>query len=329
MRLGIALSPSDSWHFFRPIHDDFTSRFEVDVFKPYRVNFPFFQERINRWFYRKQLDEFLKGHDVVFFEWASGLLAQATALPKSCRIVTRLHRYEFFEWSGRIAWEKVDAIILVSNTMLRMFSEKFPAHRSKCVVIPVGISTSKFYPGKRIFHGDIGVLCHISPRKRIYDLIMAFNELCGIQDGFHLHIAGGYDNAHMDYSAAIQTLIARLSLEDRITFYGNIKDPSEWYRGMDVFVTNSYAEGMQVAPMEAMASGCYCLSHYWDGAEELLPPENLYISNAELVEKILEYTRLPESLKQKQRSKMRAMACDKFGSEQIAPRIRQVVEQIG
>jgi hypothetical protein len=34
--------------------------------------------------------------------------------------------------------------------------------------------------------------------------------------------------------------------------------------------------------MEAVASGCYCLSHDWDGADELLPAENLYLTDSQL-----------------------------------------------
>jgi len=81
--------------------------------------------------------------------------------------------------------------------------------------------------------------------------------------------------------------------------------------------------------MEAMASGCYCLSHRWDGAEELLPQENLFYTSAELQKKILRYCEIPETEKQEQRACMRAIACDKFDINQTIAQVLQVVEEVG
>ena len=52
---------------------------------------------------------------MVFFEWASVLLANATHLQKQSGIVTRLHRYEMYHSVEWVNWEAVDKIILVSQ----------------------------------------------------------------------------------------------------------------------------------------------------------------------------------------------------------------------
>ncbi len=61
------------------------------------------------------LSAFLAAHDVVFFEWGSELLALASRLPKTTRIITRIHRYEMYEWVDRVNWDVVDTIVLVSE----------------------------------------------------------------------------------------------------------------------------------------------------------------------------------------------------------------------
>ena len=80
--------------------------------------------------------------------------------------------------------------------------------------------------------------------------------------------------------------------------------------------------------MEAMASGCYCLSHYWDGVEELLPMTNLYYSDQELQERVVHYLNKPETGKQKDREEMRSIACEKVDIQSIKTQIREVIEEL-
>ena len=115
-----------------------------------------------------------------------------------------------------------------------------------------------------------------------------------------MHIAGGMDQSFEDYYYALQSIVADLGIQEKVTFYGNVKETWDWYHKIDIFISNSYSEGLQVAPMEAMASGCYCLSHRWRGADELLPQEYLYFTDTELREKILQYCVTSEEKKLEQ-----------------------------
>ena len=231
----------------------------------------------------------------MFFEWASGLLAAASHMPKACGIVTRLHRYELYQWASRVNWDAVDRLILVSQAKLREFGALYPEHVHKVVVIPEAVSVARFAPSAKPFNGDIGILCHIKPRKRVYELVLAFHELLTRRPGFHLHIGGGRAPGFDEYDEAVSQLVDRLGLRDKVTFYGHVDRPESWYRLIDVFVSNGYSEGLQVSPMEAMASGRYCLAHRWDGAEELLPASNLFVTNGELVERLLRYADMSAS----------------------------------
>jgi glycosyltransferase involved in cell wall biosynthesis len=85
-----------------------------------------------------------------------------------------------------------------------------------------------------------------------------------------------------------------------------------------------------VAPMEAMACGCYCLSHHWHGAEELLPDdEHLYYTNNELKSKILAYCENSESEKQRLRERMRAHIYENSNIENTKIRIREIIDEVG
>ena len=326
IRLGIA--NQETWGFFNEIFQSLQKHYAVDVFVGREWKLPIFHSRVNRALFRYDLQKFLNNHDVVFFEWASELLIAATNLPKVCGIVTRLHRYEMYQWVDKIKWGNVDKIILVSHAKKQEFIEKYPDQADKIIVNGPSTSLDKFTPGSKSFNGDIGILCHLTPRKRVYDLILTFYELLQINNKLHLHIAGGPDPAFADYSFALQQIVKDLGLTDNVTFYGNVAEPWDWYHKIDIFVSNSYSEGLQVAPMEAMASGCYCLSHRWYGADELMPSEYLFYTPEELKEKVLRYCALSEDEKMEQKKFMRTHAQMNFDIHQTIKKIQQVIDEV-
>jgi len=327
MRVGVFIE--ETWSFFHEIFDELKKNNEVTLFERRDISVPFFQSRVTELVNRRDLINFLSSNDVAFFEWASELLAHATQLPKSCGIVTRLHRYEMYHWVDQINWDVVDKIILVSQAKKREFIGRFPAHASKVVVIPEAVSLNKFRPREKAFNGDIGTLCDLTPRKRIYDLILAFSELNRLHDGFRLHIGGGKHPRFADYYEALLRLVSELGIEDKVIFYGRVNDPQDWYSNIDIFVSNSYSEGLQVSPLEAIASGCYCVSHGWDGANELFSEENIFYSERELIERILGFS---DSSADQQKGMIEKLGCivrEKFDLDKTKVQIRQLVEEVG
>ncbi len=120
----------------------------------------------------------------------------------------------------------------------------------------------------------------------------------------------------------------RLGLEGRVILDGYIADTPGWLRDIDIFVTNSFSEGLQVALLEAMATGCYCLAHAWDGAEEALPPDQIYISEGELIQKVEAYIGLDDKAQRQLQERMRSIAEEKFDIEDRARDVLQVVESV-
>jgi glycosyltransferase involved in cell wall biosynthesis len=327
MRIGVVID--ETWAFFNEIFAEFEEHHETSLYKPRQIPTPFLRERINRMISAYDMQKFLGGNDVVFFEWASHLLAVASQYPKNCGIVTRLHRYEMYQWVDQIRWEVVDRIILVSQAKRNEFQGLFPYLAHKLVVIPEAVSLMKFQPNQKPFDGDIGILCHLAPRKRVYELILVFSELRKTHPNLHLHIGGGPRPMYPDYYTSLQSIVERLDISRHVTFYGSIEDPATWYHNIDIFISNSYSEGLQVSPMEAMASGCFCLSHWWDGADELLPETNLYLTDRELIEKIEEYIDLSDEGKRRRCELLRRTVQNRFDVDKTKVEIRKLVEEVG
>jgi glycosyltransferase involved in cell wall biosynthesis len=327
MKLGVVIQ--ETWAFFDEVYPELSRSHTTRLLSLPKANPPFFKERVNRALQARAIRKFLRSNDVVFFEWASGLLASAAAEPKRCGIVTRLHRYEMYRWADRIAWDAVDRVILVSEAKRQEFARRFPGQAAKVVVIPEAISLERFRPEPRPFHGDLGILCTLSPRKRVYEAILGFSEIARNGNGFHLHIGGGPHPSFPEYEAALRALVSKLGIADRVTFYGHVADPGGWYRNIDLFLSNSYSEGLQVAPMEAIASGRYALSHRWDGAEELLPADALFGTEREFIEKVVSYSEASEAARRNLRESQLAIVRERFDVNKTKVQIRQVIEEVG
>ncbi len=326
MQLGIAIE--DTWQFLHEIYEDLAAHHQVTVFKQRQIGLPVFNARINDRLFQRDFQTFLQANDVVFFEWASGLLAAASHLPKTCGIVTRLHRYELYRWADQINWDAVDKIILVSEAKRAEFTQRFPRQADKIEVVYEAADLTKFQFNPKPFNGDIGILCHLRPRKRVYELILAFYDLVQERPSLHLHIGGGGAAGFHEYPIALHRLVEKLDLQDKVTFYGNVVDPAAWYQNMDIFVSNGYSEGLQVSLIEAMASGCYAISHRWDGVEELLPDEALYYTEGQMQAVLRRYFDLPEAEKQQEMANLRRIVerqCDVY---QTRTQIRQIIEGV-
>jgi glycosyltransferase involved in cell wall biosynthesis len=328
-KLKVGVANEETWAFFNEIYASLQAKFRVTLFQRPTSDIPVFQHRLNRFLFERNLRKLLQNNEVVFFEWASELLSAATHQPKTCGIVVRLHRYEMYRWVDKINWQAVDRLIVVTEAKKNEFLERFPSMNGRVVVIPEAVSLERFTPFAKPFSGQIGTLCSLIPRKRVYELILAFAELHDRHPSLHLHVAGPERDFFAEYAAALYHLVKKLGLQEAVTFYGRIQNPEEWYRKLDIFVSNSYSEGLQVALLEAMACGVYSLSHAWDGAEELLPPDHLFFSEAELLSKIEDYLELPESAQAEKRQLMQSLVAKKSDIQCTIQRIQEVISEVG
>lgn len=328
LRLGLVVGDGETTGFIEGIAASLARSMELRTFKRSPLPRPLARSgRLQHHHLRLQLDGFMRENDALLFEWASGLLALATRSPDSSRvpIVVRLHRYEMFTWVEHVDWRRVDAVVLVSRAMEAKLLERVPGLQGRTVVIPEAVDMRRFRPHAHPYRGHLGILCHLIPRKRVYELILAFGRVARLRPGLHLFVGGAPEPSELDYYDALRNLVRRLGISQRVTFDGAITDAPRWFDQIDLFISNSYSEGLQVAPMEAMASGCACLAHRWEGAEELLPESQLYWTEDELVTRVMEF----DDLAPDERAALQARFVDhvrgNFELETVADRIRSVV----
>jgi glycosyltransferase involved in cell wall biosynthesis len=328
MKLGVVY---DDEHkiFLADLLTDWQDHFEVEIYDFKAIEFPVAKGRINPLLHRLSLKSFLNRQDVVFFEWVGENLVMASQLPHKAKLIARLHSWELFHYAKWVNWNTVDKVVLVSQAKKSQFNERYPGNEEKTIVLPAGKSLELFSPKPHSFNGKIGMLGYIIARKRVYDMVLALAELHRKGYQFTLHLAGkqkkGYNNEQ--YYASVIDLIEKLGLNEHVFFYGYV-DSAEWLPEMDIYISNSYWEGQQNALIEAMAAGCFCLSHVWGGAEEILPIENLFTTEASLVEKILAYVGLSEIEKKGRQNQMRAIANEKYSLQGFIDRYHALLESV-
>ena len=326
MKLGVAIE--DTWDFFHEIYEDFQAHHDVSLYERRKTQSPIFYDRINQHYFNRDMAALMQSNDLVFFEWSSHLLAAASHMPKTCKIVTRMHRFEVNKWFQHINWDHVDLLIVVSEAKRREVLDRYPQLDKRIEVVYEAVDVEKFTPALKPYGGDIGILCHLTPRKRVYELILAFYDILKINPDLKLHVGGGRHVAHGDYDDALRDTARRLGIQESVIFYGHVSPAKDWYPNIDVFISNGYSEGLQVSSLEAMASGRFVLSHFWPGADELLPNDYLYFTNGELGDKILKYHESSAGYKQEQSAYMRNRVLEKFNVEKNRMEIRHLVESI-
>jgi glycosyltransferase involved in cell wall biosynthesis len=326
LRVGLVIEDNND-RFIRPVEVELHRHHQVDRFLPHFVRLPFIGKRVNDLLLLAQLARFQRRHDVVFFEWAGELAALASHQACDAYRIVRAHRFELFASLSDFRWESVDRLIFVSNAMRARFLAQFPSHTNRTAVIHNGVDLSRFAPQTREFTWSIGMLGNLIPRKRVYDVICALSELPD-DAPWRLHVGGAPVPAYQDYWDALQGLVHRLGLSDRVDFDGQVFDPPAWFDSIDIFVSASYSEGQQVSLLEAMASGCYCLSHCWDGVQEILPSSNLFITDTELRARLVSYAGLPENEKQVARAYMRSLAEERFDERRMVREIVDLIERV-
>jgi glycosyltransferase involved in cell wall biosynthesis len=224
-------------------------------------------------------------------------------------------------------WSCVDEAIVVSQYMKRRLLDLAGSVPSRLTVVNNGVDLERFLPVQRDFRYRIGMACSTIPRKRVYEAILCLSEIRQKGYPFVLYIAGEPDDKRTPlYGPALSYLIKKLDLTSAVVFHGYVEDMPRWYRSIDVFLSNSYWEGQQVALLEAMASGCHCLAHFWGGVEEILPVENTFVTNGELQNKLLVYADQDENERRKSQAYMRAIAERDFGEKQMVQRVLELID---
>ena len=145
-----------------------------------------------------------------------------------------------------------------------------PAHWSKLRVVRLGVDLKMFKPVVPVDGKErLEIICvgRLVAAKGHLILLSAFASLRRQGCNVHLRLIGDGTGR-----SALQSFIAREQLDDCVTLEGALNHEATRQKLMqaDIFVLASFAEGVPVALMEAMAMGIPCVSTFVAGIPELI-----------------------------------------------------------
>jgi glycosyltransferase involved in cell wall biosynthesis len=140
---------------------------------------------------------------------------------------------------------------------------------SKFHISPLGVDADVFQPSATPSGDPFRILCvgRLVPEKGQAILLSAAAELLNRGQHIHLDFVGdGPDRRLLESEAR------RLGIERAVTFHGSMNQEAlrSLWNVANVFVLPSFAEGIPVALMEAMAMEIPCISTYIAGIPELI-----------------------------------------------------------
>lgn len=194
----------------------------------------------------------------------------ATALHAQYPIIGVLHADDEAYYSkAEKYWKLVDVFVSVSNRITRTVHERYPHIPKECIhTVPCGISLPA--AGHTAIDTSVVKLIYVgrieNRQKRTMDLAALAQALLQQQTPFHLTIIG--DGG--DDKIALQQKITEDQLGSYVTFAGWQQKAQvlQFMRDSDVMVLVSAFEGMPVAMMEALASGCAFVGTRVSGVED-------------------------------------------------------------
>ena len=226
----------------------------------------------------QQLHDLMRWSDISWFEWCTELARIGTGLPKVCRTIVRLHRYEaYLSWPKEICWENVDMLVTVGNDWVLKAMDAWVGdiHALVPIVrIPNGVNLDAIAfaprrPGKNIaFVGTIRMV------KNPMLLMQCMAALKKIDPQYRLFIAGKMQDILLQQY--IEHVSNAMGLREMIIFQDFQKDIPAWLADKHYIVSTSVIESQGMGILEAMAAGIKPVIHNFPGAEETFGPTHLF-----------------------------------------------------
>ena len=165
-------------------------------------------------------------------------------------------------------WGNAKSVVACSNG-LRDLALK-TANNIDIKVIPDGVDLDKFCPSNQERKNNIKILAigRLIQRKGFDCLIKSIAEVAKNTDkDFHVEIVGDGP-----LRSELSNLAIKLNVSKRVILSGSVPYDQlpEKYRQADIFVLSSYAEGMPLVVLEAMASGLPIIATNVQGIDELV-----------------------------------------------------------
>jgi glycosyltransferase involved in cell wall biosynthesis len=225
-----------------------------------------------------QMHELMKWSDISWFEWCTDVAVEASKLPKVCKTIVRLHRFEAYaDWPAKLRWENVDTLITVGNTFVKdALLRQVPAleARTNVVTIPNGINLQKFKFVERPRGKNLACIGYLNMRKNPMYLLQCMQKLHYIDQQYKLFFAGAFQDAALEQY--IRYMVKALDLVGVVFFDGWQDDVNTWLQDKHYVVSTSVGESQGMGPLEGMACGLKPVIHNFPGADQIFPSEFIF-----------------------------------------------------
>jgi glycosyltransferase involved in cell wall biosynthesis len=269
------------------------TKFLTDIyeFTEHRFNVRFFEgQDVN------QMYELMKWSDISWFEWCTNMAVEASKLPKVCRNIIRLHRFEAYgDWPGFVRWENIDSLITVGNSFVEeALLQRVPniRNRTQLIKIPNGVNLDKFEFTDRSRGKNIASAGYLNMRKNPMFLLQCMQKLHYIDPEYKLFFAGNFQDSMLEQY--IRHIVRALKLTDVVFFDGWQEDMNAWLMDKHYIVSASIGESQGMGLLEAMACGLKPVIHNFPGADQIFPTEFLFNISEEFCQQILSGTYEPK-----------------------------------
>ena len=235
--------------------------------------------------------ELMKWSDISWFEWCTELAMNASQLPKVCRNIIRLHRYEaYLDYPKEVNWDNIDVLVTVGNTCVNeILSRKVSdiGSRTRIMEIANGVDLEKFRfverpRGKSIaFVGDLRLV------KNPMFALQCVHRLHSIDGGYKMFFAGRMPDEDAFVKQYLRHMVDVLGLREVVFFDGRKEDIGSWLSDKCYIASTSVIESQGMGILEGMACGLKPVVHNFPGSEEIFGSEFLFNTTEEFCGRIL------------------------------------------
>ncbi len=240
---------------------------------------------------QQDIESVVQSADIVWLEWANEMAVTITnhkTLLDNKRVICRLHSYEALAcFAEKIRWEKIDDLIFVAGHVKEIVLHQVPdlPDRVKNIhIVPNGIDVSKFSFRDRTRGKNLAFLGNINFKKGPMLLLHAFRELLQVDNGYHLCIAGVFQEPR--YHLYFKQMMKEMGIGDNVRIDGWVNGVNGWLDDKDYIVCTSVLEGHPVGVMEAMSCGLKPLIHNYVGARGSYPDHYIWNTIPEFIEMV-------------------------------------------
>jgi hypothetical protein len=297
--------------------------------------------------------DLLQWADCAFFDFLHPPLQLASVLTSvNCRITARLHGLEVYDHDiMHLNWPRIN-LIASEPQMLRWqrLKENTPLKAASEHAINLGVDAEPAASfRKQIWGYNVTLTAYTPlPRKRIYTTIESFFDLLhqtkqtGKNYPWQLNLRGLDVDPHgwrggeaAEYVKFIDELESS-GVELGFACDGGMLpitdnchlDDAQWkcfLAGSDCIVSNSMQEGYHQSILQAMSYGTMPFVHRWLGADKIFPAQSLFLTQRELVDKMMTWAALSTTEKQKISSELQCIIREYHDEKKLAKQVVDVI----